>query len=48
MTEGVEFESQQAKEFSLLRVFKTNSEAYPAFYPMGTKGSFARGKTAGA
>jgi hypothetical protein len=39
-----EFESRWRREFSLLHVVQTGSEANPASYPMGTGGSFLRGK----
>jgi hypothetical protein len=47
MTEGSEFESREGQGFSLLYVVKTDSEAHPASYPMGT-GDFLRDKAAGA
>jgi hypothetical protein len=37
---GLEFRS---KEFSLFHVVRTGSGAHPAFYRMGTGGSFTRG-----
>jgi hypothetical protein len=38
----LELKSQEDKEFSLLRVLQTD----PASYPMGTGGSFTKGKIA--
>jgi len=35
-------------EFSLHRPVQTGSEAHPASYPMGTRGSFPGNKAAGA
>jgi hypothetical protein len=42
--EGLKFESQQGREFSLLKVVQTESGAHPASYPMVTGGSFQGGK----
>jgi hypothetical protein len=39
-TEGSEFKPQYCQEFSLLRVFHTGSEVYPASYSVATGGSF--------
>jgi hypothetical protein len=36
------------REFSVLHVVKTGSEAHPASYPMGTGGFFPEGKAARA
>jgi hypothetical protein len=36
------------QEFSLLQIVQTGSEVHPTSYPMGTGGSFAGGKVAGA
>jgi hypothetical protein len=47
MTVGLEIQSRYGQEFSLL-VIQTDSGAYPAFYQMGTGGSFSGGKAAGA
>jgi hypothetical protein len=38
--------SQQVKDFSLLHIIQTESGTQPAFYPMGTRGSFPGGKAA--
>jgi hypothetical protein len=35
-------------DFSVLHVIQARSGAHPAFFPMGTGGSFPRGKAAGA
>jgi hypothetical protein len=37
-----------AGNFSLCHWFQNGSGAYPASYPMGTRGSFPGGKAAGA
>jgi hypothetical protein len=42
------FDSLQRQNFSLLHSFQTDSGAYPASYTMGTAGSLAGGKAAGA
>jgi hypothetical protein len=42
-TERSEFESRYGEEFYLLRVIQTGSGAHPAYYPMGTAGSFPGG-----
>jgi hypothetical protein len=36
------------KRFSLLHSVQIGSGAHPASYPMGARGSFSRGKAAGA
>jgi hypothetical protein len=36
------------QDFSLLHIVQTGSAAHPASYPMGTGGSFPRGKAAEA
>jgi hypothetical protein len=38
-TDGLEFESRWVKDFSLLHVVQTGSEAHPASCPMSTGGS---------
>jgi hypothetical protein len=43
-----EFSFQQGKDFSLLHSVQTGSGAHAASYPVGTGGSFPRGKEAGA
>jgi hypothetical protein len=43
---GVGFESWWGQEFSLLHVVQTGPGTHPASYPMGTGGSFPRGKAA--
>jgi hypothetical protein len=48
MTKESEFESQWGQGFLLLHVVQTGYGAHPASYPMGTGGSFPRGKAAGA
>jgi hypothetical protein len=45
-TEGCEFESWEGQEFSLLHVAQTGSGVHSVSYPMGTGGSFSRGKAA--
>jgi hypothetical protein len=45
---GIKFESQYGQEFSFLHIVQTGSGVHPASYPMGTGGSFPRGKAAGA
>jgi hypothetical protein len=40
--------SAGAGNFSLHHRVQNGSGAHPAFYPMGTRGSFAGGKAAGA
>jgi hypothetical protein len=47
-TEGSDFDSRLGQKFSLLHVVQTGSEAHPASYLMGTRGSFPGGKAAGA
>jgi hypothetical protein len=47
-TERSEFKSRYGQEFSLLHIIQTSSGAHPASYPMGTGGSFQRGKVAEA
>jgi hypothetical protein len=42
--QGVEFESWWWQEFSLPHVVQTGSRTHPVSYPMGTGGSFPRGK----
>jgi hypothetical protein len=44
---GVRFPAR-AGNFSLNNRVQNGSEAQPASYPMGTRGSFPGGKTAGA
>jgi hypothetical protein len=46
-TEGSEFESRYGKEFSLLHVVQTGSEAHLASFPTGTGDSFPWGKADG-
>jgi hypothetical protein len=41
-TEGSEFESRQGQELSFLHVVQTGSRVHPAYYLMGTGGSFFR------
>jgi hypothetical protein len=41
------FDSRQGQAFSLLHTVQTGSGAYPSSYPVGTMGSFPRGKAAG-
>jgi hypothetical protein len=48
ITKESEFESRWGQEFSLLHTVYNGSEAYSAFYSMGTGGSFPRVKAAGA
>jgi hypothetical protein len=48
MTKASTFKPRWGQEFSLLRVAQTGSEAHPTAHPMGTGGSFAGGKAAGA
>jgi hypothetical protein len=45
---GVGFRVPVGEFFSLLHVVQTGSGSYPASYPIGTGGSFPRGKAAGA
>jgi hypothetical protein len=45
---GLEFESRQGQEFSLLHVVQTGSGAHTAFSPMGIGGSFPWGKASEA
>jgi hypothetical protein len=45
---GVGVQVPEGREFSLLHVVQTGSGNHPASYPMGTRGSFTRGKAAGA
>jgi hypothetical protein len=47
-TEESELESRYGQEFYRLHVVETGSEAHPAYYPIGTGGSFPAGKVAGA
>jgi hypothetical protein len=42
-----EFKSRLGQEFSLLHVAQTGSEAYPASYRMGNRGSFPEIELAG-
>jgi hypothetical protein len=44
MTRGSEFESRAGQEFSPLHIIQTSSGVHPSSYPMGTGGSFPRGK----
>jgi hypothetical protein len=44
-TEGSEFESRWGQEFSLLRVFQTDSGVHTTSYPMNTEVFFPVGKT---
>jgi hypothetical protein len=44
---GVEFEYRKGQDFSLLNAIQTGSAVHTASYPMGTGGSFTRGKAAG-
>jgi hypothetical protein len=39
---------ESRKEFSLLHVVQTGSGAHPTSYPVGTGGSFPKGKAPGA
>jgi hypothetical protein len=43
-TEGSKLEPRSGKDFSFLHVIQTGSGAHSASYPMGTGGSFPRGK----
>jgi hypothetical protein len=47
MIEGLEFESREGQEFSLLHVVQTGSRTHPASYPMGTGDSFPEVKQPG-
>jgi hypothetical protein len=42
-TAGVQFPAGE-RDFSLLHSVQTGSEDHPPSYPMGTEGSFSRGK----
>jgi hypothetical protein len=45
---GIGVDSRWAQEFSILHVVQTGFATHPASYPVGTGGSFAGGKAAGA
>jgi hypothetical protein len=44
---GLEFESRQRQEFSLLHIVQNGSEEQPTSYPLGYRGSSPGGKVAG-
>jgi hypothetical protein len=43
---GSEFEYRKSQEFSLLFVVRASSRDHPAFFAIGTGGSFPNGKVA--
>jgi hypothetical protein len=45
LTEGFEFESRYALEFSLPHVVQTGSGVHPTSYPMGIGGKVAKGRS---